>query len=415
MTLHHQLLTVTMTISADRIYSLEGKGLKLTTAEDIAPYLEELRSFENLEEIRLNGNTIGAEAAKALADVLRTRTTLKASVATFHDIFTGRLKDEVKESVVAICDALSELPNLIELNLSDNAFGPLGAEAMSDFLKKHTGLQILKLNNNGLGIQGGTTIAQSLLECQAECEKLGKEPSLHTLICGRNRLENGSAPAFSKAFAALKTLREVRMPQNGIRPEGIIELVAGLSNNSKLAVLDLQDNTFTHTGSQALAGALSNWSLLETLNVGDCLLGPTGGRLVIEALKDSETLKIVNLQYNEIEHDGALALAESLRKLKALENIELNGNRFDAESNAVEMIKAALSENDLDDDILGSLSDMEELTDDEDDDEAEDEEEEEKEETSKPEKETSGPKTASDVLEDNLADLVTQMKEQLNV
>ncbi|KAJ2706454.1 Ran GAP Rna1 [Coemansia sp. IMI 203386] len=404
-----------MTISADRIYSLEGKGLKLTTAEDIAPYLEELRSFENLEEVRLNGNTIGAEAAKALADVLRTKTTLKASVATFHDIFTGRLKDEVKESVIAICDALSELPNLIELNLSDNAFGPLGAEAMSDFLKKHTGLQILKLNNNGLGIQGGTTIAHSLLECQTECEKLGKEPSLHTLICGRNRLENGSAPAFSKAFAALKTLREVRMPQNGIRPEGIIELVAGLSENSKLTVLDLQDNTFTHTGSQALAGVLSNWSLLETLNVGDCLLGPTGGRLVIEALKDSETLKIVNLQYNEIENDGALALAESLRKLKALENIELNGNRFDAESNAVEMIKAALSENDLDDDILGSLSDMEELTDDEDDGEAEDEEEEEEEETSKPEKETTGPKTASDVLEDNLADLVTQMKEQLNV
>ncbi|KAJ1802741.1 Ran GAP Rna1, partial [Coemansia sp. RSA 2599] len=393
-----------MTIPADRIYSLEGKGLKLTTAEDIAPYLEELRSFENLEEIRLNGNTIGAEAAKALAEV-----------ATFHDIFTGRLKDEVKESVIAICDALSDLPNLIEVNLSDNAFGPLGAEAMSDFLKKHTGLQILKLNNNGLGIQGGTTIAQSLLECQAECEKQGKEPSLHTLICGRNRLENGSAPAFSKAFSALKTLREVRMPQNGIRPEGVIELMTGLSNNSKLAVLDLQDNTFTHTGSQALANALSKWSLLETLNVGDCLLGPTGGRLVIEALKDRETLKIVNLQYNEIEHDGALALAESLRKLKALENIELNGNRFDAESNAVELIKAALSENDLDDDILGSLSDMEELTDDEDEDEDEEDEEDEEEETSKAEKkDTTGPKTASDVLEDNLADLVTQMKEQLN-
>ncbi|KAJ2362747.1 Ran GAP Rna1, partial [Coemansia sp. RSA 2607] len=342
-----------MTIPADRIYSLEGKGLKLTTAEDIAPYLEELRNFENLEEIRMNGNTIGAEAAKALADVLRTKNTLK--VATLHDIFTSRLKDEVKESVIAICGALSELPELIELNLSDNAFGPLGAAAMADFLKQHTGLQVLKLNNNGLGIHGGTTIAQALIACQAECEKQGKQPSLHTLVCGRNRLENGSAPEFAKAFAALKTLREVRMPQNGIRPEGIVELMNGLSNNSGLAVLDLQDNTFTHTGSAALAKALSSWPLLETLNVGDCLLGSTGGRLVIEALKDVETLKILNLQYNEIEMDGAIALAESLRKLKILENIELNGNRFDAESNAVELIKATLAENDLDDDILGSL------------------------------------------------------------
>ncbi|KAJ2002527.1 Ran GAP Rna1, partial [Coemansia sp. S85] len=54
-----------------------GKGLKLTTAEDIEPYLEELRNVENLEELRLNGNTIGAEAAEALASVLKTKPTLK--------------------------------------------------------------------------------------------------------------------------------------------------------------------------------------------------------------------------------------------------------------------------------------------------------------------------------------------------
>ncbi|KAJ2547691.1 Ran GAP Rna1 [Coemansia sp. RSA 1933] len=409
-----------MSISADRIYSLEGKGLKLTTAEDIAPYVEEIRALESLEELRLNGNTIGAEAAKVLADAIRTKTTLK--IATLHDIFTSRLKDEVKESLIAICGALVELPSLVEVNLSDNAFGPLGAEAMAEFLSKHTGLQVLKLNNNGLGIHGGTTIAQALISCQAECESQSKKPSLHTLVCGRNRLENGSAPAFAKAFSALKTLREVRMPQNGIRPEGIAELISGLSDNSGLRVIDLQDNTFTHSGSAALAQALSKWELLETLNVGDCLLGSTGGRLVAEALKNSAALKIVNLQYNEIEQDGAIALAESLGNLKVLESLELNGNRFEAESNVVELIKAALSNNEIDDDILGSLSDMEELTEDEDEEgedeeEAEDEEEDEekKTEVEKKEQAATGPKTASDVLEDDLADLVTQMKSQLNV
>ncbi|KAJ2810950.1 Ran GAP Rna1, partial [Coemansia sp. 'formosensis'] len=253
-----------MATPADRIYSLEGKGLKLTTAEDFEPYLEELRNVENLEELRLNGNTIGAEAAEALASVLKTKPTLK--IATLHDIFTSRLKDEVKKAVVAICGVLVDFPNLIELNLSDNAFGPLGAEAMSEFLSKHTGLQVLRLNNNGLGIQGGTTIASALVKCQAECERLGKEPALHTIVCGRNRLENGAAPAFATAFAALKSLREVRMPQNGIRPEGIVKLVTGLAGNSKLAVLDLQDNTFTLSGSEALASALPKWDALEHLN-----------------------------------------------------------------------------------------------------------------------------------------------------
>ncbi|KAJ2001749.1 Ran GAP Rna1 [Coemansia thaxteri] len=415
-----------MATPADRIYSLEGKGLKLTTAEDIAPYLEELRAVEILEELRLNGNTIGAEAAQALAQVLKTKPTLK--IATLHDIFTSRLKDEVKQSVIAICGVLVDFPDLIELNLSDNAFGPLGAEAMSEFLSQHTGLQVLRLNNNGLGIHGGTTIATALIKCQAECEKQGKEPALHTIVCGRNRLENGSAGVFAKAFAALKSLREVRMPQNGIRPEGIAELIGGLSSNTKLTVLDLQDNTFTHSGSAVLASALPSWVALETLNVGDCLLSATGGRLVIEALKDRATLKSVNLQYNEIELDGAIALAESLRSLKLLESLELNGNRFDAESNAVELIKAALSENDIDDDIIGSLSDMEEITDDEEEEsasEAEEEEEEEEEEKAptvadameedKKHAESAGPKTASEVLEDDLADLVSQMKKQLNV
>ncbi|KAJ2253347.1 Ran GAP Rna1, partial [Coemansia sp. RSA 455] len=217
------------------------------------------------------------------------------------------------------------------------------------------------------------------------------------------------------------SLREVRMPQNGIRPEGITELVNGLARNTKLAILDLQDNTFTHSGSAALASALPSWSALEHLNVGDCLLGPTGGRLVIEALEDRSTLKVVNLQYNEIEQDGAIALAKSLKTLKLLESLELNGNRFDAESNAVELIKAALSENDIDDDIIGSLSDMEEITDNEEEEEeseseqSEEEKEEEVKDTSAMDEDTTRPKTASETLEDDLADLVSQMKKQLNV
>ncbi|KAJ2528175.1 Ran GAP Rna1, partial [Coemansia sp. RSA 1937] len=296
------------------------------------------------------------------------------------------------------------LPDLVEVNLSDNAFGPLGAESMAPFLARHTKLEVLKLNNNGLGIQGGTTIARALLECHAECEKQGLQPALRTLVCGRNRLENGAAPEFARAFAALKTLREVRMPQNGIRPEGIAELVAGLSHNTELGVLDLQDNTFTASGSQALAVALAKWETLEALNIGDCLLGAEGGRLVIQALKNRHTLKTVNLQYNEIENDGAVALSESLRTLKVLESLELNGNRFDAEGDAVELIKAALSENDLDDDILGSLSDMEELTDDEDE---EDESDDEKDEAEQP--------TSAAKADEQLADLVDEMKKQLSI
>lgn len=50
--------------------------------------------------------------------------------------------------------------NLVELDLSDNALGPVGMEGLVQFLKSPVcySLQCLRLNNNGLGIYGGRVI-----------------------------------------------------------------------------------------------------------------------------------------------------------------------------------------------------------------------------------------------------------------
>lgn len=47
--------------------------------------------------------------------------------------------------------------HLTELDLSDNAFGPIGIEGLAALLMSQTcySLEILKLENNGLGITGG--------------------------------------------------------------------------------------------------------------------------------------------------------------------------------------------------------------------------------------------------------------------
>lgn len=46
---------------------------------------------------------------------------------------------------------------LVELDLSDNAFGPDGVKACVKLLTSHAcySLRILRLNNNGLGVGGG--------------------------------------------------------------------------------------------------------------------------------------------------------------------------------------------------------------------------------------------------------------------
>jgi Ran GTPase-activating protein 1 len=63
--------------SSDKIFSLEGKGLKLTTEADLEPHIAPLRALENVEEVRLLGNTLGVGACKLLGEVLATKKTLK--------------------------------------------------------------------------------------------------------------------------------------------------------------------------------------------------------------------------------------------------------------------------------------------------------------------------------------------------
>lgn len=91
---------------------------------------------------------------------------------------------------------------LTELDLSDNAFGPIGVEGLASLLKSSScyGLEELRLNNNGLGIGGGRLLAKALLDCY-ECSKNeGKPLALKVFIAGRNRLENDGAKALAEVF-----------------------------------------------------------------------------------------------------------------------------------------------------------------------------------------------------------------------
>ena len=63
-----------------KVFSLEGKGLKLDTAEDLEPYIAELRSLDDVEEVRVLGNTLGIGACKLLGEVLATKKALKVSI-----------------------------------------------------------------------------------------------------------------------------------------------------------------------------------------------------------------------------------------------------------------------------------------------------------------------------------------------
>ncbi|RMJ24981.1 hypothetical protein PHISP_04144 [Aspergillus sp. HF37] len=308
-----------------KVFSLEGKGLKLNTAEEIEAHIKPLLENTDYTEVRLGGNTYGVSASECLASALAAQKNLQ--VAELADIFTSRLLSEIPPALTSLLNALLEISSLHTVNLSDNAFGLNTQAPLVDFLSRHVPLRHLVLNNNGLGPAAGTNVADALTklaERKEEARKEGKDVALlESVVCGRNRLENGTHA---------EGMRSVKMTQNGIRQEGISLLMReGLRHASGIEVIDLQDNTFTVIGSIALADVLAGWPSLRDLGVGDCLLSARGGIKLAESLAErkNEKLQALRLQYNEITAEGVKLFLHAARSgLPSLRRIELNGNKF---------------------------------------------------------------------------------------
>lgn len=137
--------------------------------------IEAIKSCACLEYLDLEGNTLGTPAAEVIAEALKEKgTPLKK--ALWKDMFTGRLKTEIPKSLeylgTALCTANSQLT---ELDLSDNAFGPIGIQGLANLLTSSPcyTLQVLRLNNNGLGISGGKMLAKALEKCHENSSKEG--------------------------------------------------------------------------------------------------------------------------------------------------------------------------------------------------------------------------------------------------
>ncbi|XP_010225289.1 PREDICTED: ran GTPase-activating protein 1-like [Tinamus guttatus] len=57
--------------------SFKGQSLKLNTAEDAEEVIKQIEEFDGLEALRLEGNTVGVEAAKVIAKALEKKSELK--------------------------------------------------------------------------------------------------------------------------------------------------------------------------------------------------------------------------------------------------------------------------------------------------------------------------------------------------
>ncbi len=65
------------TLEDNTVFSIVGKGLKLNTADDVKEFVETINKMDNLQVIKLSGNTIGVEAGQALVEAFKSKSKLK--------------------------------------------------------------------------------------------------------------------------------------------------------------------------------------------------------------------------------------------------------------------------------------------------------------------------------------------------
>ncbi|KAJ8705048.1 hypothetical protein PYW08_012368 [Mythimna loreyi] len=307
-----------------------GKSLKLDTANDAQPIVDAINSCPDLQYLTLTGNTLGVSAAEAISKALEHHPELK--VARFSDMFTGRMKTEIPPALAALGDGMITAgARLSVLDLSDNAFGPIGVEGLAKLLQSDvcSELEELRLNNNGLGITGGRLLAKALS---------ARPRKLKIFIAGRNRLENDGATALAKVFQNMGTLEELAMPQNGIYHVGISALSEAFKNNAQLARLNLNDNTVGAKGAQAIAAALPNLKNLKSINFGDCLLKSKGASALAKAFKDNSLLlESLDLSHNEIGREACMEVVDAITALPdsydRLSRVVLAGNSLGGANN----------------------------------------------------------------------------------
>ncbi|XP_061727673.1 ran GTPase-activating protein 1 [Cydia pomonella] len=343
-----------------------GKSLKLDTEKDAKDIIAAISACPDLYYLTLTGNTLGVAAAEAIAKALESHPELK--VARWSDMFTGRMKTEIPPALKALGDGMIAAgARLKVLDLSDNAFGPIGVEGLAKLLQSEvcSELEELRLNNNGLGITGARLLAKALSS---------RPPKLRVFIAGRNRLENDGATALAQVFEKMGSLEEVAMPQNGIYHVGISALSEAFKQNPQLSCLNLNDNTIGPKGAVAVAAALPRLKNLKAINFGDCLLKSSGARTLAKAFKDNSTLlECLDLSHNEIGRAACKELVDAITILpdsgERLSRVVLAGNSLGNAASKRGM-KAQLG-------TAGELTDDEGESGDEDDDDDEDTESEE--------------------------------------
>lgn len=319
--------------------SFDGEGLRLDTADDAEVVCEPLIGT-NVEVLILQGNTFGIEAAERVGLELAKQCNLKE--AHFKDLFTSRGREEVP---VAMSHLLRGIINsgaqLTLLDLSDNAIGPIGAPSVIEFLESQnaTTLERLYLNNCGLGPEGSSNISATLprlkklrefvcgrnrLENKGAMNMSRALSELNTIEVLKLNQNGIRVEGIKKIVEALKankdTITELDLSDNTVKAEGADALGTVLAEAKNLKIIRFDDDLLENSGFSMICDSLSKSPSLSKLRAAYFEGNELCGNKIVD---------LIDITFGNCDSSFTLSLLENDFKPDQLLRLERLRSKFD--------------------------------------------------------------------------------------
>ena len=327
-----------------------------------------LKRSVSLSSFHLISSDIGDAGATALAEVLRTNTTLN-SLGLCNNPGIGN------PSVISLCEALKVNTTLSSLDLSGTGISDAGVLSLVEVLKTNTSsltslllsdikishqslksiaevlrvnstLKDLKFEGNKVGVGGTKLIAESLKanttlkllslsrnNIKAKCGRLFSDSlkvngTLESLTLAENALGSRGAQLLSEGLRVNTSLRHLDLSWNSIGSEGAESIAETIRVNASLTSLKLLGNNIGDPGANKVSEALKDNVSLEKLDLSGNAIGAAGAESIAEALKSNATLTVLDLDSNVIGDNGVQSLCEALKTNATLTNLIVSNNNI---------------------------------------------------------------------------------------
>ena len=236
-------------------------------------------------------------------------------LANVHTLHLGHLSFSL-DDVHHLCGVLIQLESLCCLRLPGAFIDDVGAVALGEALKGHTGLRELDISHNKITSVGISALAPVI-----------RANKIQHLNISENKIY-GSCDDLALAIADCgETLQSLNICSTRWLGRGVLDQIKNQMRH--LVILDISDNAICAIGIEYLLEYLKYCPQLEELNVSQTGIDSHGVVLLSESLQCCSRLVKLDISDNDIGTQGMLSLANTLVKYcNNLQELNLSNNEI---------------------------------------------------------------------------------------